>query len=312
MVLMFTFATSRRHAFTLIELLVVIAIIAVLIGLLLPAIQKVREAANRMSCTNNLKNVGLGLHQFLDTHQRFPPARVLGPFEPLNISNPVEHSWAIFMLPYLEQESLHRRYRLDLDFRHPANGPVVQTRLPILECPSAPERGPDVFSSGGFTDWQTSPADYIPVMRVDPSLALAGLVEPTVNHHGVMGSNKLTRMAEVIDGTSNTFLIAESAGRPELWQAGRVVAGVRVRGAGWGDSRNAFSMHGSTPDGVSSPGPCALNCTTDREIYAFHSSGANALLADGSVHFLQANIDIRVVARMITRAGGEVVSSANF
>src|SRR5579864_6327454 len=126
-----------RKAFTLIELLVVIAIIAVLIGLLLPAAQKVREAANRMSCTNNLKNLGVASHNYHDTYGRFPPG-ALGPRAGFPQFNGLsEHGLATFLLPYVEQQSLFQPYRWDVSWFDPPNQDVVRTQLRVWQCPSA-------------------------------------------------------------------------------------------------------------------------------------------------------------------------------
>src|SRR5262245_49377217 len=137
----------KRRAFTLVELLVVIAIMAVLIGLLLPAVQKVREAANRMKCQNHLKQIGLALHHFADTYSgHLPPGRIAtrDGFPPLGIPpspSAPPHSWVPFVLPYLEQQALADRYRRDVltqGWANPANRPeVTKVQVRILQCPSA-------------------------------------------------------------------------------------------------------------------------------------------------------------------------------
>jgi len=304
-----------RRAFTLIELLVVIAIIAVLIGLLLPAVQKVREAGNRIACTNNLKNIGLALQNFENTNGKFPPGAVIGPFPEAGVPNPVKHGWAAFLLRYIEQPTLAASYRWDLTFSDLANQTVVATQLQVLQCASAePNRwvtaveNPDAWSAdskGGAC------SDYTGVRQIDTRLADLGLVDPAANYQGVMTQNYMTRITDITDGTSCTILITEDAGRPTAWRAGRTVAGVYALGAAWGTT-NLIQGQGSTDDGTTQPGPCAINCTNEKAVYSFHPAGANAVFADGSVHFLKKNISMRVFAALVTRAGGEVVSESDF
>jgi prepilin-type N-terminal cleavage/methylation domain-containing protein len=126
-----------RGAFTLLELLVVIAIIAVLIGLLLPAVQKVRDAAARAACTSRLKNHGLAIHAFEAAHGRLPPGSVHGPFPEAGVQTDASHGLWPFLLPYLEQEALARRYRWDVSYSDPANQPAVSVQLKVLQCPAA-------------------------------------------------------------------------------------------------------------------------------------------------------------------------------
>src|SRR5262245_51087294 len=150
-------AQRVKSGFTLIELLVVIAIIAILIGLLLPAVQKVREAAARLQCFNNNKQLGLAIHGFHDSNGYFPPAGVDVDFgwPRRGIAPGIQHGMGVFLLPYVEQNALYQKYRWDKDWRAPENQEVVKARLKVWICPSVPvtDRLTVVKTSGGFT-WQ--------------------------------------------------------------------------------------------------------------------------------------------------------------
>ncbi len=316
--------SPRRSAFTLIELLVVIAIIAVLIGLLLPAVQKVRGAANRLSCQNNLKQLGLALHGFHDVNKHLPTSQNVGAGLP-------RHSWTAFVLPYLEQEALHRQYDFTKNWYDTANRTVSTTPLKGFQCPSAPPAAsrlddkPENAAAGIWTPFVPA-SDYGATTHVGIRLLAAGLVDAA--GPGVMPKNSTPQLADVTDGLSNTILVAESAGRPNLYRLGKVVGQVpqqRVDGGGWTRAATDFSLEGSSADGSQTPGPCAVNCANGETprgypdptygtngtggIYAFHAGGANVLMADGSVRSLAAAVDIRTVAALITRAGGEVVAN---
>ncbi len=219
---------TRRRAVTLIELLVVIAILGVLLGLLLPAVQKVREAAARAQCGNNLKQAGLALHQFEAGRGAFPPGAVFGPFPQAGITTDALHGCWPFLLPYLEQPALFGAYRWDVDFFDLANQPTVAAQLKVLQCPSAQanrfvlmEHSDGAFVNGG----QGACIDYGPVQGVGPGLALLGLIDPAENYQGALPVNGMTRVLDIRDGTSYTLLVSEDAGRPQLWQAGAVRAG---------------------------------------------------------------------------------------
>jgi prepilin-type N-terminal cleavage/methylation domain-containing protein/prepilin-type processing-associated H-X9-DG protein len=295
-----------RKGFTLIELLVVIAIIAVLIGLLIPAVQKVREAAARAQCQHNLKQIGLACHNFADTHAgRFPPVKVLGPAPLFRVFGPTKHGMGTFLLPFLEQQALYDKYRWDVGGGDIGNQAVAATPLNIYQCPSAePDR---YMTNGGFTAYGGKGAcgDYAPTECVGP--VLPDLPCPGINK-GAMEQNVLTPILAITDGTSNTILLTEAAGRPKLWLAGSAGPDQAILGCGWAGYNNPLAIQGSTPDGQAHPGPCAINCTNDGELYSFHPNGANAVFADGSMHFLRSGMSIQVLNALITRAGGEVVS----
>jgi prepilin-type processing-associated H-X9-DG protein len=153
---------------------------------------------------------------------------------------------------------------------------------------------------------------------VDAGLAGSGWIDPPGgprdergHYEGAFPINGARRLDDFQDGTTSTILIAECAGRPQLWQGGREVPNRWVSGGPWA-SRNLLWCRSSTADGTAFVGRCAVNCTNDREVYSFHPTGANAAFADGSMHFLKATIDIRVFARLVTRAGGEVVGDGDF
>ncbi len=193
----------RRRAFTLIELLVVIAIIAILIGLLLPAVQKVREAANRMRCANNLKQMGLALHGYHDSHGSFPPGVVADTSDLRN----GKRSGLVFLLPYLEQEALYQRYDFRLPWKAPANLAAVQTRVPVFLCPSGPNEVPQ---DGGVAG---APTDYAFCKGAQAYLCRSGAIRPGA---GLFDVNSARRIADVLDGTSQTFAMGEAVSGPNV------------------------------------------------------------------------------------------------
>lgn len=322
-------ATRRapfRSGFTVIELLVVIAISGILIALLLPAVQTAREAARRIACANNVKNLGLALHLYHDDQRTLPPGAV-GPLAPTfpQYAALKHHGLTTYLLPYVEQQPLASRYRWDVSWFDPPNQPVVNTQLSIWQCPSAranrleegslpTETPPPVVLYGGTA----ACSDYAGMGTIDAGLPLSGQIDPPEgprdergHYEGVFPVNAARSMAEIADGTSHTIMIAECAGRPQLWQGRRIVLNKWVSGGPWA-SRNLLFGRGATPSGNALYGPCAVNCTNNREVYGFHPNGASSVFADGSVHFLSASTDIRVFAGLVTRAGGEVIPGGDF
>lgn len=272
--------SHAHHGFTLIELLVVIAIIAILIGLLLPAVQKVREAAARLQCQNNLKQHGLAMHNYHDTYRKFPPGWTTGP----------RHNYSTFILPFMEQDNLYNLIRLDLDWSHPINRAAISKDVSSFVCPSAPGD-------------RTAVSDYA-VNAYIPNSAIRAAA-PRSSDTGYWGfwrsANEKVTMATIRDGLSNTFMLFEDGGRPQNWRGGKLQSG-NVSGSGWANVDSYFYTH-DVCNGLS-----PMNCNNNNEIYSFHTGGCNFLYGDGSVHFHFDSISPELFVSLFSRAGGDIVS----
>jgi prepilin-type N-terminal cleavage/methylation domain-containing protein len=332
--------TLGRRAFTLIELLVVIAIIGILIALLLPAVQKIREAAARMSCSNNLHQIGLALHNYHDANGSFPAWGFS--FNPAPSGNPYGaqtqgHSALGLLLPYIEQGNVYNAARSDRSVIDPLNlppplgtSPAGQQQIKVYQCPSAPVRMADYGPYFMTTPLASvlkgqplllAPTDYSVVRGVQTSFASSCLPAGTVLSDpngdtgalGIKGSKPT--VVSISDGSSNTILFVESAGKQDVYWRGKVLlSGVAALQAGnlnaaWADYNTHTKVYGSNFDGTKIvPGCCVVNCTNlAGEVYAFHTAGTNALRGDGSVFFMKDSIGPAVLAALISAKGGEVL-----
>jgi prepilin-type N-terminal cleavage/methylation domain-containing protein len=303
----------RRRGFTLVELLVVIAIIGVLVALLLPAVQAARESARRMQCSNNIRQIGLALHNFHDVNQALPPGGVATAAGPtiahtkFSIPTNVIHGWAAFIYPYMEQKSLSDQYHWDKNWHDATNQQVYSTYVNTLICPSTPipkridtkALAPCVSMDYGIMNGLNSPST---------TLYPLGLIDGNTNMapQGVMAVNSAHRFAEITDGLSNTFWVCEDAGRPQLYRANHMKVGTsRASGASMIDRDNEFVLHGYNSTGTTTPGSCFMNCTNDNEVYSFHPAGAMLLMGDGAVKFASSTMQFRVFAAMISKQAGE-------
>ncbi len=324
----------RRSAFTLIELLVVIAIIAILIGLLLPAVQKVCEAAARMQCTNNLKQMGLALHGFNDNYERLPAALIhsgrynnagatpyKGPEvnytgQPYRVYN---HTGFVAMLPYIEQGNLFQQYNYQYVVSSsspygiaigadPAGNPnrvVASSKLKVYSCPSDDDP-PTVTTSPGTTQFYESTAlrrsNYLFNTGAQTDYDAPWGTTPTISR-GAFGNDGAVAIARVGDGTSNTIAIGEStqihtnAAYGPFWGAGTHTA---VHGRGYFPSFTPNFPYGDCAGGGS------RKCTYAWGFGNKHTGITNFVMLDGSVRGIPDSISLAVFSALETPDGGEV------
>jgi prepilin-type N-terminal cleavage/methylation domain-containing protein/prepilin-type processing-associated H-X9-DG protein len=287
----FNNSLTARKGFTLIELLVVIAIVAILIALLLPAVQQVREAARRMRCKNNLKQIGLALHNYHDTAGSLPPQAVV------DRSGPEETgwwSWRVRILPQLEQNALYQQFDLREDIWANANKykPYTSRKIEVFMCPSDPHVERIAESFEYFPDGEAYALTSYFGSRGSGESSPDDGVFPAVNH--------TVALKDITDGTSQTILIGERPADSSL-EWGWWAAGVGIDGEGLGDHvLDAWEGFYS--------GDLSDTAADVTHFWSAHSGGAQFALCDGSVRFLSYAMDRDVFTALTTRDGGEVAS----
>ncbi|MBS0260509.1 MAG: DUF1559 domain-containing protein [Planctomycetes bacterium] len=330
-------SSRRMRGFTLIELLVVIAIIAVLVSLLLPAVQQAREAARRSQCQNNLKQLGLALLNYESKFRCYPPSRIN--LSPPAVATTYQQSWTVMVLAELDQGPMYNLYNANANWFDSVNYPVTTTKLPVFLCPSSPDQRdvptPALYTALGVTAGQPvfGYTDYGTLNAVrNAFLVTAGYasIAPAKEVMGALDRGPAIKVAQIVDGTSNTIMLGEDAGRPFQYISGKPGNNPRVGnvafgtpftadGWGWADINGGFSVDGADPDGqqsnTSSKGVitlppmgarCAINCTNDSEMYSMHVGGAYSLFCDGSVHFLNSTISNATFVALATRNSRDI------
>jgi prepilin-type N-terminal cleavage/methylation domain-containing protein/prepilin-type processing-associated H-X9-DG protein len=329
-----------RSAFTLIELLVVIAIIAVLIGLLLPAVQKVREAAARSSCSNNLHQMAVAAMNYEGASQRFPtggegtnfgtspPSTDFDNNSPNSFGSAVQfyQSTHTYLLPYVEQQSIYSQIDLNQYYNlpsasKPGHQAAFQNVVKTFICPSCPGQIRDTM---GYGYVHYSPTTYT---EIDP---VTGSRNKPTRKNGALHAGT-SRIADILDGTSNTIMFAEDAGRTEQTLApypdptGDGSYGNSLRKFWrWAEQDNGFGVSGFTTGGgnvainnnptpFGGPPGCpwnasGSNCGPNDEIFSFHTGGAMVVFCDGHVQFLSQSLPPQQVRFLVTASEGDLVN----
>ena len=297
----------RRSAFTLIELLVVIAIIAILIGLLLPAVQKVREAAARIKCQNNLKQLGLALHGYHDANNHLPPG---GTGTATNAERGPDTGmtgnlgYAVYILPYGEQNPLYQQMSTTTAYNAAPNtaATVLTARVPIYKCPSAQVEDTTTSPAGATLHYygNMGPRGANPATGAN-YVTTGSASHGAVSKQGVLGPNTKVTLTGISDGTSNTIMVGEisfnTANCYRIWTRG-------WDGNASGDAKNVVNAINSTPYNGS-------NNFNDVSFGSQHTGGANFGMGDGTVRYIRDSVTLAAYLAAARRDGGETLSLDN-
>jgi prepilin-type N-terminal cleavage/methylation domain-containing protein/prepilin-type processing-associated H-X9-DG protein len=342
-------AHHPKRAFTLIELLVVIAIIAILIGLLLPAVQKVRDAAARTQCINNLKQIGVALHNYHDVYLQFPAGYIDGNKNPQSTpDNDIGPGWgwAAQLLPFVEQGGVYNQINLNVGVGLGVNAAPCQIALKVYQCPADPYQqnftvwptnvvvahGNYIGCSGWVECFGNAGGDYVPSSDGGAAEDGDGANTPTgLAGDGLFYRNSRNTFASVTDGLSNTVIVGERCAQhsPTTW-TGAVTGGqcpAWMATTPWTPPYTPSSSAPSGPNGTAYDNadygealvlghgnlthlPNSDNPFFDPDTFwSMHTGGANFLFGDGSVHFLTSGINPATYQAMMTIGAGDIVGS---
>ena len=273
-----------KFGFTLVELLVVIAIIGVLIGLLLPAVQSVRESARRLQCFNNFKQIGLGMTTYESVFRFYPPSHVKKP----------KHNCLTLILPFLEQQALYDQFDFKLDWNKETNKQAYKREIAVFCCPSTAQRGQ--YGSDYAANVKIYSTVYKPLIE-------RSLAEKRTRWIGMLKEDgSCVRASHVTDGLSNTMLFFEDAGRPYGYRLRSPTGSSSITGAEWANMDSFFYSHTLCRESE------LINCENYNELYSFHPQGCNFVYADGSVHYHLQNMNPEVFFCRFTYNEGDIVS----
>jgi prepilin-type N-terminal cleavage/methylation domain-containing protein/prepilin-type processing-associated H-X9-DG protein len=306
----------RRHrGFTLIELLVVIAIIAILIALLLPAVQQAREAARRTQCKNNLKQLGLAFHNYMDSYGTLPL-----PGGWIDKGCYMIRGWSTRILPQLEQPALFNQWNVNLSEFEGTNRTLFATPLPVFTCPSTPQNNPEPFELPnwicGHSEGATATlarVDYLAPHEGTDRDGDYNAIGPV--YTGAMEMESVKRLRDITDGTTNVLLLGECAGLPMIYRK-KVPFSTSPDAIdtnnyiGHLGGANRLELYGWDPTGTTRTGGNGIINKTNAwgsNLFSFHDGGAQILLCDGSVRFVSENANAQTVRMLVGINDGGVL-----
>ncbi|WP_146599840.1 DUF1559 family PulG-like putative transporter [Novipirellula aureliae] len=307
----------RKQAFTLVELLVVIAIIGVLVGLLLPAVQAAREAARRIQCSNNLKQMGLGFHNYHAAYRKFPVGGA-GAASATNafIKKLWRPSWGTSLLPFIEQPGIYEKLDMDVSYLDPANHDAGAEIVPTYLCPSAPKstllrpNGDNLSSTVlfGRTDYGGNYGERglrcAPLKNCPNNYSDIGITDGVGRGVLLFGKDGQLGINAILDGTSHTIIVGEAPeglhsiwiGHKNLFDQSAPISAHVLPGTDWVScSPGLNSREGNF-------------CDLGQEFHSYHVGGSLFLMVDGSVRTVTDDIDLKTFAALLSRRGGEIVA----
>ena len=299
----------KRTAFTLIELLVVIAIIAILIGLLVPAVQKVRESANQTTCQNNLHQIGIAMHAYYDNYKNFPPGYICQPQKNTDYTSP-GWGWGSLILPYLEGDAVSRQINFALPVEHASNKAARTTIIPMFVCPSDQPTGIfTIIDKANIPLADAATNSYGACHGVGPDLD-----QELDDGNGMFFRNSKIRINEVTDGTSNTIAIGERASMMSQTPWAGAVAFGTTRITQGAPTSNPTIIEDSPTQVLCHVSIHTINdpASDPEDFFTPHPGVATFLFADGSVRPLRIRIDLAALQGLATRNGGENVNPDDY
>ena len=295
-----------RRGFTLVELLVVIAIIAMLVSLLIPAVNAAREAARRTQCSNNLRQLALGVVNYESAKSHLPPSYTRPNRSAFSFDT--RHSFITFVLPYMEEQALADRITFEYDWseaRKPtpetSNIQIATTDLALAYCPTSPARtmtgANDYTVCGNIAD----SARNVLLQRdlIEPRKDWFSMLHPIFLVNGSERYSKIT-LQKITDGLSKSYMIFEGAGRPRHYIGREPQSRNNLTGARWADDAAEFWVHDLCN------GTSMMNCNNNNEIYSFHTDGCNYAMGDASVRFVTTDISPELFVSQFTRAAEDL------